>query len=267
MEDNQKKCPVVLVTGGSRGLGRGVVLKLAEQGYSVAINYTNNETAANETAHECRQFAPAKEQKFLPVKADISKADDREAMVSTILLELGRIDALVNNAGIAPPVRADILEAQESSFEQLMRVNLQGPYFLTQRIARYWLEQKPSALLSSGFTIVFVTSISAYTASVSRGEYCISKAGLSMASQLWADRLAGEGIQVIELRPGIMLTDMTEGVKEKYDKLIDEGLVPQKKWGTPEDMGKAVTAILDGHFPFSTGTIIDIDGGFSIRSL
>lgn len=257
----------MLVTGGSRGLGQGVVLKLAEQGYSVAINYTSNEKAANETAHECRQLASSKEQKFLPVKADISKADDREAMVSAILMELGRIDALVNNAGIAPPVRADLLEAEESSFEQLMRVNLQGPYFLTQRIARYWLEQKPSALLSSGFTIVFVTSISAYTASVNRGEYCISKAGLSMASQLWADRLAGEGIQVIELRPGIMLTDMTEGVKEKYDKLIDEGLVPQKKWGTPEDMGKAVSAILEGHFPFSTGTIIDIDGGFSIRSL
>ena len=267
MKKNNKSHPVVLVTGGSRGLGRGVVLKLAEQGYSVAINYAGNADAAKETASACRKLALGTNQKFLPVKADIGSADERETMVSAILSEMGRIDALVNNAGIAPTVRADILDAVESSFEQLMRVNLQGPYFLTQRIAKYWLEQKPSPLLSSGFTIVFVTSISAYVSSVSRGEYCISKAGLSMASQLWADRLAGDGIQVIELRPGIMLTDMTEGVKEKYDKLINEGLVPQRKWGTPEDMGQAVTAILDGHFPFSTGTTIDIDGGFSIRSL
>ncbi len=259
--------PVILVTGGSRGLGRGIVLKLAEQGYSVAINYAGNEKAANETATLCRKTAPSANQRFLPFKADISSAADRETMVANIISELGRIDALVNNAGIAPTTRADILEASELSFEQLMRVNLQGPYFLTQLVARYWTAQKPAPLLSSGFIIVFVTSISAYTASASRGEYCISKAGLSMASQLWADRLAGDGIQVIELRPGIMLTDMTEGVKEKYDRLIDDGLVPQKKWGTPEDMGLAVTAIMNGHFPFSTGAVIDVDGGFSIRSL
>ena len=267
MKTNKETHPVVLVTGGSRGLGRGIVLKLAEQGYSVAVNYTSNATAAKKTVTDCQNLASSAAQQFFPVKADIGSADQRETMVSSILSEMGRIDALVNNAGIAPTVRADILDAEESSFEQLMRVNLQGPYFLTQRIARYWLKEKPQAILSSGFIIVFVTSISAYTASVSRGEYCISKAGLSMASQLWADRLAGDGIQVIELRPGIMLTDMTEGVKEKYDKLIDDGLVPQKKWGLPEDMGLAVTAILDGHFPFSTGTTIDIDGGFSIRSL
>jgi len=263
----QNKAPVVLVTGGSRGLGRGIVLKLAEAGYSVAINFASNESAANETATECRRLASDPGQRFLPVNADIGMADEREAMVATIMSKLGRIDGLVNNAGIAPASRVDILEASEASFEKLMKVNLQGPYFLTQLIARYWTEQKPPALLKSGFVVVFVTSISAYTSSVSRGEYCVSKAGLSMASQLWADRLAGEGIQVIELRPGIMLTDMTEGVKEKYDQLIEEGLIPQKKWGTPEDMGLAVTAILDGHFPFSTGTVIDIDGGFSIRSL
>lgn len=267
MTNEHKSHPVVLVTGGSRGLGRGIVLTLAKRGYSVAINYTSNESAANDTARECRNLAPHSSQKFLPVKADIGNPEEREIMASTILSELGRIDALVNNAGIAPAVRADILDASESSFEQLIRINLQGPYFLTQRIARYWLEQKPDPLLNAGFIVVFVTSISAYTASVSRGEYCVSKAGLSMAGQLWADRLAGEGIQVIELRPGIMLTDMTEGVKEKYDQLIDGGLVPQRRWGTPEDMGKAVGAILDGDFPFSTGTVIDVDGGFRIKSL
>ncbi|MBT4641701.1 MAG: 3-ketoacyl-ACP reductase [Deltaproteobacteria bacterium] len=259
--------PVVLVTGGSRGLGRGIVLQLAEQGYSVAINYASNAAAAEETASACLKRASNSAQCFMPVQADISKPLERETMVSSIITEMGRIDGLVNNAGIAPSARDDILVASESSFEKLMSVNLQGPYFLTQTVARHWLEQKPSPLLKSGFIIIFVTSLSAYTSSVSRGEYCISKAGLSMAAQLWADRLAGEGVQVLELRPGIMLTDMTGSVKEKYDDLIAGGRVPQKKWGTPEDMGLAVTAILNGHFPFSTGAVIDIDGGFSIRSL
>lgn len=260
-------CPVILVTGGSRGLGRGIALKLAEEGYSVAVNYAGNKAAAEKTVEECRRLAPESGQHFFAVGADISIAEHRESMLSTIISETGRIDALVNNAGIAPVERADILDAGESSFEQLMKVNLQGPYFLTQLVARYWTKQKPVPILKSGFIIIFVTSISAYTSSVSRGEYCISKAGLSMASQLWADRLAGEEIQVIELRPGIMLTDMTEGVKEKYDQLIDSGLIPQKRWGTPEDMGLAVTAVMNGHLPFSTGSVIDIDGGFRIKSL
>lgn len=259
--------PVILVTGGSRGLGRGIALKLAEQGYSVAINYAGNKAAADDTAAACQKRAPESDQFFFPVRADISSAADREAMIAGVLSRMGRIDGLVNNAGIAPPVRADILEASESSFEQLMRVNLQGPYFLTQAVAKYWTEQKPAPVLKSGFKIVFVTSISAYTSSVNRGEYCISKAGLSMACQLWADRLAGDNIQVIELRPGIMLTDMTEGVKEKYDRMIADGLIPQKRWGLPEDVGLAVSAIMNGHFSYSTGTVIDIDGGFSMKSL
>ncbi len=263
----QESLPVVLVTGSSRGLGRGIAFQLAEEGYSVAINYTSNSDAAEDTVSECLKRAPHAAQQFFPVKADISDSRAREAMIGGIISEMGRIDALVNNAGIAPAARDDILVASESSFESLIKVNLQGPYFLTQRVARYWTEQKRTSLLKSGFTIIFVTSLSAYTSSVMRGEYCISKAGLSMASQLWADRLAGEGINVLELRPGIMLTDMTGSVKEKYDKLIANGLVPQKKWGTPEDMGLAVTAILNGHFPFSTGAVIDIDGGFRIRSL
>ncbi len=259
--------PVVLVTGASRGLGRGIALQLAEKGYSVAINYTRNAAAAEATALECTACSQFSEQQFLTVKADISHKSEREVMVETVLEKLGRIDALVNNAGIAPEARSDLLDASEESFEKLIRVNLQGPYFLTQRIARYWLEEKPPPLLKAGFAVIFVTSISAYTASVQRGEYCISKAGLSMASQLWATRLASEAIQVLELRPGIMLTDMTRGVKEKYDDLIAEGLVPQKRWGTPEDLGLAVTSILDGHFPYSTGTVIDVDGGFHLQRL
>jgi NAD(P)-dependent dehydrogenase (short-subunit alcohol dehydrogenase family) len=254
------------VTGASRGLGRGIGLQLAKQGCSVAINYAGNRSAAEETAALCRQAA-GPGQKFVPLQADISSKADRERLLHETLAHFGRLDALVNNAGIGPKVRADITEATEESFETLIRTNLQGPYFLTQLVARYWLTAKPASALPSGFKIVFVTSISADTASVSRGDYCIAKAGLSMAAQLWATRLAAEGIQVIELRPGIMATDMTAGVKGKYDALLAQGLVPQMRWGTPEDVGLAVGAIISGHFPFSTGSVIPIDGGFNLRRL
>jgi NAD(P)-dependent dehydrogenase (short-subunit alcohol dehydrogenase family) len=201
------------------------------------------------------------------IAADIGRREDRQHLVDETLAAFGRIDALVNNAGIAPRVRADITEASEESFEEVLRTNLQGPYFLTQRVARHWLEKRYPAALPGGFKIVYVTSISAATASVNRGDYCISKAGLAMASQLWAARLAAEGVQVLELRPGIMATDMTAGVKAKYDALIADGLVPQRRWGTPEDVGRAVRAILAGAFPFSTGEVIYLDGGFHIARL
>ena len=259
--------PVVLVTGASRGLGRGVALQLAEQGCSVAINYAGNRAAAEETAAACRQVAPGTEQVFLPVQADISQRADRTRLVAETLAQCGRIDALVNNAGIAPKVRADITEASEESFEELIRTNLQGPYFLTQAVVRHWLGAKPACALPTGFKIIYITSISATTASVNRGDYCISKAGLAMAAQLWAARLAAEGIQVLELRPGIMATDMTAGVKEKYDRMLAEGLVPQRRWGTPEDVGRAVRAIIAGQLAFSTGAVIPIDGGFQISRL
>lgn len=259
--------PVVLVTGAGRGLGRGVALQLAEQGCSVAINYAGNRAAAEETAAACARVAPKPEQRFIPLQADISQKADRARLVAETLTQLGRIDALVNNAGIAPKVRADITEASEESFEDLIRTNLQGPYFLTQAVVRHWLGAKPACALPSGFKIIYVTSISADTASVNRGDYCISKAGLAMAAQLWAARLAAENIQVLELRPGIMATDMTAGVKDKYDKLLAEGLVPQRRWGTPEDVGRAVRAIIAGHFAFSTGAVIPIDGGFQISRL
>ena len=257
---------VVLVTGASRGLGRGIALQLAKQGCSVAINFAGNRAAADETAELCRNAAgPGR--KFVPVQADISSKADRERLLRETLAQFGRVDALVNNAGVGPKVRADITEASEKSFETLVRTNLQGPYFLTQLVARHWLTAKPAPALPSGFKIVFVTSISADTASVSRGDYCIAKAGLSMAAQLWAVRLAAEGIQVVELRPGIMATDMTAGVKGKYDALLAQGLVPQMRWGTPEDVGLGVGAIIAGRFPFSTGSVIDVDGGFHLRRL
>jgi 3-oxoacyl-[acyl-carrier protein] reductase len=258
---------VILVTGASRGLGRGIALELAAQGCSVAINYAGNAAAAAETARLCQQAARGPQQQFLPIQADISSSSARQLLLDETLARFGRLDGLVNNAGVAPKVRADITETTEESLEEVMRTNLVGPFFLTQLVARHWLAKKRASALPAGFKIVFVTSISADTASLSRGEYCISKAGLAMTAQLWAVRLAAAGIQVVELRPGIMATDMTAGVKSKYDALLRAGLVPQKRWGTPKDVGLAVGAIMAGQFPFSTGAVIPIDGGFSLRRL
>ncbi len=259
--------PVVLVTGASRGLGRGVALELAKAGHSVIINYSKNSSAAQDTAELCEQVGSNPKQRFVPIQADISNPEDRSRLLNETIQQMGRLDALVNNAGIAPRQRRDITEMEEQSFAEVMRTNLQGPFFLTQQVVNYWLDNRIDSVLKNGLKVIFITSISAYTASVSRGEYCISKAGLSMAGQLWASRLADENIQVVEIRPGLMLTDMTSGVKEKYDRLISEGLVPQKRWGTPEDIGMAVRAVIEGNFPYSTGSVIDVDGGFRMRHL
>jgi len=259
--------PVVLVTGAGRGIGRGIALELAGSGFSVAVNYRSNAGAAEGTAEDCCKAAVDSGQNFIPVAGDISDPEQREDIVGRTLSAFGRIDALVNNAGVAPLERKDILDAAEESFERLMRINLQGPYFLTQLVARYWMSGAVKPLIRGGFKIVFITSISADTVSLNRGEYCVSKAGLAMAAQLWARRLAGEGAQVYELRPGIIETDMTGGVKEKYDPLIKEGLVPQKRWGYPEDIGRAVRSILKGDLAFSTGSVLYVDGGFHIKEL
>jgi NAD(P)-dependent dehydrogenase (short-subunit alcohol dehydrogenase family) len=240
---------------------------MAREGYSVAVNYARNEEAAAETVSQCLTARRSQDQIFATIRGDIGDADQRRALVTKTVGELGRIDALVNNAGIAPQIRADITEAGEDSFDEVIRTNLKGPYFLTQDVVNYWLKEKPKRLLPDGFKVVFVTSISANTASISRGDYCISKAGLSMAAQLWAVRLAAEGIQVVELRPGIMATDMTSAVKEKYDRLIGEGLVPEGRWGTPEDVGAAAAAVIRGDLPFVTGSVIDVGGGFHLRRL
>ncbi len=257
----------VLVTGSSRGLGRGVAERLAACGHSVAIHYANNRVAAEETAAKCASLAIREGQIFPVVGGNIGEDSGRRKLMDETLAAFGRLDALVNNAGIAPRVRADITEATEEIFDEVIAVNLKGPYFLSQLAVKHWLEHPGESALDGGYKLIFVSSLSANTASINRGEYCISKAGLAMASQLWSVRLAEEGIQVLELRPGIMATDMTSGVKDKYDKLLADGLVPQKRWGNPADVGRAVECILSGSFPFSTGDVINIDGGFHLRRL
>jgi NAD(P)-dependent dehydrogenase (short-subunit alcohol dehydrogenase family) len=258
---------VILVTGASRGLGRGIATQAAQAGYSVAINYAGNQAAAEETQKLCQAAASSSGQKFGIFQADIGNSADRKRLLAETLARFGRLDALVNNAGIAPRVRADLTETGEESFDEVLGINLKGPFFLTQAAVNYWLTDKPEPLLKGGFKVIFVSSISAYTASVNRSEYCISKAGLAMVTQLFAARTAEHGIQVFELRPGIMQTDMTSGVKSKYDALLKQGLVPQKRWGQSEDLGLAVQSLLSGQFPFSTGEVINIDGGFHLRRL
>jgi NAD(P)-dependent dehydrogenase (short-subunit alcohol dehydrogenase family) len=248
-------------------LGRGIALRCARAGLSVAVHFATNETAAKETVALCQSVAVKPEQRFIPIRGNLGVNAERETAFGQTLELFGGLDALVNNAGMAPRQRADLVDTSETSYDEVMTVNLKGPYFLSQLAARYWLAHPGESLLPGGYKLIFVTSISATTASVNRGEYCLSKAGLAMAAQLWAARLANAGVQVIEIRPGIMATDMTAGVKEKYDKLIAEGLVPQMRWGTPEDVGLAVEAVLHGNFPYSTGNVIHVDGGFHLQTL
>jgi len=205
----------------------------------------------------------------LPVGTDVTDPESVAALFAVVELEYGRLDLLVNNAGVAPTVRADLLDAGEESFDRLYAVNLKGPFFLTQLAAKQMLRQKPGADGSRGH-IVNITSISAYTASVNRGDYCMMKAGLGMMTKLFADRLAHDGINVYEIRPGVIATDMTGGVKEKYDQLIikdERGITPIRSWGKPEDVGRAVRAIAEDRFPFSTGAVFDVDGGFHLHRL
>ncbi len=254
-----------LVTGASRGIGRGIAIELARAGYRVAINYAGNAEAAAEALALVRA---AGSDGFI-VQGDVAVAADRERMVAATLVNFGRIDLLVNNAGVAPKVRADLLDAGEESFDRLYAINLKGPFFLSQLVAKQMLKQAPDA---EGFRgrLVNITSISVYTASINRGDYCMVKAGLAMMTKLFADRLANDGINVYEIRPGVIATDMTGGVKEKYDKLIiqdERGITPIRRWGKPEDIGRAVRAIAEDRFPFSTGACFDVDGGFHLHRL
>jgi 3-oxoacyl-[acyl-carrier protein] reductase len=253
---------VAIVTGGSRGIGRGIVLGLAKAGWSVTINYRGNADAAQETADLVAEAGGT----ALVVQADIGAAEDRERLVQDTLDHFGRINLLVNNAGMAPRVRMDILQTSEESYDEVMSVNLKGPFFLTQQVANAMIELKQAGLVEQP-SIVNIGSISAYTSSPNRGEYCISKAGMGMMTALFADRLAQYEINVYEVRPGIIKTDMTSAVTEKYDKLIDEGLTPIRRWGQPDDIARAVLALAEGAFPFSTGEIINVDGGFHMRRL
>jgi NAD(P)-dependent dehydrogenase (short-subunit alcohol dehydrogenase family) len=258
---------VGLITGASRGIGRGIALEMAKAGCDLVINYAGNVAAAEKTAADCR--TAGKDVRAEICQADISSAEDRRKLIDFVRARFGRLDVLVNNAGVAPDVRADILEASEQSFDRLININVKGPYFLTQLAANWMIEQRRSSPPGSSTApkIITISSISAYTASVNRGDYCIAKAALSMITPLFAARLAEHGINVYEIRPGIIATDMTGPVKEKYDRLIAEGLTPIKRWGQPEDVGKAVVAIVRDLLPFSTGEVINVDGGFHLRRL
>lgn len=263
--------PVALITGASRGIGRGIALELAKVGFDLVVNYAGNETAARQTAADCAAVARAATRSIRAeiCQADIAAGQDRQRLIAFTRSSFGRLDLLVNNAGVAPSVRADLLEAGEESFDRLMGINVKGPYFLTQLAARWMIEQLGAAgeAKRSRPKIVTISSISAYTASTNRGDYCIAKAGLSMLTPLFASRLAEYGINVYEIRPGIIATDMTGPVKEKYDKLIAEGLTPIKRWGLPEDVGRAVAALAQDALPFSTGEVLNVDGGFHLRRL
>jgi 3-oxoacyl-[acyl-carrier protein] reductase len=261
--------PVALVTGASRGIGRGIAVELARRGWSIAINFARDHEAAQDCQRLCKEVASGRpDASFEIFQADISRADDRARLVDSVVARFAWIDLLVNNAGVSPAARADLLEASEESFDRVIATNLKGPYFLTQRVARFWLsraQEFQSAPLKP--KIVIISSVSADAASINRGEYCVSKAGLSMMTKLFALRLAELGILVYEIRPGIVATEMTQPVKEKYDRMIAEGIAPIKRWGTPEDVGRGVAAIAEGRLPYSTGEVINVDGGFHIRRL
>jgi NAD(P)-dependent dehydrogenase (short-subunit alcohol dehydrogenase family) len=257
---------VALVTGASRGIGRAIAVELGRTGYDVLINYRTNAAEAERTRELVSEVSS--DARVDIYAADVANYDDRQRLVAHTREHFGRLDLLVNNAGIAPDQRVDLLQTSAESFDRLLNVNLKGPFFLSQLVARWMIEQKQSN--STGDyapAIVNIGSISAYAASPERAEYCLSKAGMAMMTQLFATRLAAEGINVYEIRPGVIATDMTANVKEKYDKLIAAGLTPIERWGTPEDVARAVAAIAGGSFPFSTGEVINVDGGFHLRRL
>jgi len=253
---------VAIVTGAGRGIGRGIAVGLAGAGWMVVINDIGDKKPADETLRLVRKSGGD----GVVVMADITSAADRKKLVDVAIKKYGRIDLLVNNAGIAPRVRRDMLEITENSLDEVMAVNAVGPYFLTQLVSKTMIQLIKKKVIKSG-KIVNIGSISAYTSSTARAEYCISKAALAMTTLLYAARLAGEGINVYEVRPGIVKTPMTEVVKDKYDKLIAGGVTPIRRWGQPEDVARAVVAVAEDYLPFSTGQVIDVDGGFHIQRL
>jgi NAD(P)-dependent dehydrogenase (short-subunit alcohol dehydrogenase family) len=254
--------PVTIVTGGSRGIGRAICLELGRLGHAVVVNYATRRDAADEVARHIE----AGGSNAIVAQANIAVAADRESLVNAALANFGRIDVLINNAGIASPGRKDLLELSETGWDEVFATNLKGPFFLTQLVAGKMIDQVRTGRTAAG-KIINISSVSAYTASTNRGDYCMSKAALSMMTWLFAERLAGEGITVFEISPGVIETDMTGPVREKYDKLIAEGLSPIRRWGQPEDVARAVAAIVQEYFPFSTGERLNVDGGFHMRRL
>ena len=251
--------PLALVTGAARGIGAAIAVELARNGMDIAIFDIIE-------ADEVSAAVQAAGQNALTVIGDVTDGEDRLRAIAEIQRQFGRLDVLVNNAGVAPNVRADILDASEESYDRVMNINLKGPYFLTQAAAAWMIRQRETRP-DDWMCIVNISSCSAYAPSPSRGEYCLSKAAVSMATKLYAARLGEHGIGVYEIRPGIIATDMTSSVKDKYDKLIAEGLTPIKRWGRPEDVAAAAAACAKGELRFSTGEVINVDGGFHLRTL
>lgn len=255
--------PVAFITGGSRGIGFGCAHQLAQLGFDVAINGMRDESAVSEPIAALEALGA----RVLYCQGDIGSAEARASMLASIKERFGRLNVLVNNAGVAPKERKDILEASEESFDYVVDTNVKGPYFLSQAAANWMIEQKDAADADAFYAIINVGSISATVVSVNRGEYCVSKAGIAMMSQLFAARLGEYGIPVYEIRPGVIKTDMTSGVTGKYDALIEDGLCVTKRWGFPDDIGKAVASLANGQFPYSTGQVIMVDGGLTMPRL
>ncbi|MEM7624225.1 MAG: 3-ketoacyl-ACP reductase [Planctomycetota bacterium] len=253
---------VALITGGSRGIGLGIAEHLADAGYNLVINGRRPQPDVQDTL----DVLAGRGAEVLYRPMDVSNVDEHRGMLDAIKEKFGRLDALINNAGVAPSVRADILDADTESFDRLIDINLRGPYFLTQTTAKWFIKQKQADTDFKG-TIINVSSISATVVSVNRGDYCISKAGVAMATQLWAARLGEYGLGVFEVRPGVIRTDMTAGVTEKYDKLFEQGLAVEPRWGEPSDIGKAVTALASGDLTYATGNVFMVDGGLTIQRL
>jgi 3-oxoacyl-[acyl-carrier protein] reductase len=253
---------IAFITGGTRGIGLGIAKELGKAGFDLALNGVREESAVKPVLDELSTLGI----RVIYLRGDVSKSEDRQSMIDSLLDQYGKINVLVNNAGIAPPERKDILEATEENFEYVLNVNLQGPYFLTQLVANKMIEIKKQ-LPDEFFCIINVSSVSATFASVNRGEYCISKAGIAMATKLWASRLGEFGIPVYEIQPGVIRTDMTSAVQEKYDRLFRNGMAIQQRWGTPKDVGKVAAAMATGSMPYSTGQVVLVDGGMNIQRL
>jgi len=251
-----------IVTGGSRGIGYGIATAMAKEGHNVLIS--GRRPAADVEASRAALAAYGVQAEYFA--ADVASSEDRKALLAFAKEKFGSLQVLVNNAGIAPKVRADILDASEESFDDLITTNLKGPYFLTQAVANWMVEQCGENSDFRG-TIVNVSSISATVASINRGDYCLSKAAVAMATKLWAVRLAEYGVGVFEVRPGIIATDMTSGVKGKYDALIEGGLLVEKRWGTPEDIGRVVAMLVRGDLPYAPGAVLTLDGGLGLERL
>jgi 3-oxoacyl-[acyl-carrier protein] reductase len=253
---------IALITGSTRGIGLGIAMELAKSGFDLAINGIRNEADIKPVIEELTGYGV----QVAYFAGDISEKEVRRQIIDSVLIRFGKINVLVNNAGIAPPERKDILVATEESFEIVQKVNIQGPYFLTQLVANKMIEAKQK-LTDEFFCIINISSVSATVASVNRGEYCISKAGIAMATKLWASRLGEFDIPVYEIQPGVILTDMTTGVRDKYDRLFQQGFAIQQRWGIPSDVGKVAAAMATGSMPYSTGQVVLVDGGMTIQRL